>query len=359
MNVLFLTQTGRVGASARYRVYQFLPYLEAHGVRCTVAPAVSDALATRYMRGGRVAKLAYYCSILGRRLADLPSIASYDVVFLQRDFLVHTYPAIELMMSVIHRRLVLDLDDATFLFPSAAHPSYLLRLLNDPRKIERIAMGCAHFIAGNAVLAAYARPFARAVTVIPTSIDLDTVVLHRSVNEHVAPVIGWIGSPGTLPYLRRIFPALERLHAKGVRFTLRVIGADVVDNVAFPVESRPWQLATEAEEVAGFDIGVMPLSDDAWSWGKSATKLLQYQAAGVAAVASPIGANVDILQNGIYGLAATTLEDWEVQIAKLLLQSDLRRRLGEAGREMVAREYSVAASAPKLLSVLRAVAQTG
>ncbi len=360
MRVLFLTQTGPNGASARYRVFQYLPYLEAHGAACTVVPAVGDALVGKYMQRGGAAKAAYYGKIIAQRLKDLLTVRRYDVVFLQRDFLVHSFPVIELAMSRLQSRLVFDLDDATFLLPSGKRPGVLLRLLNDQRKIERIGRRCAHFVAGNAVLASYARAFAPKVTVIPTSIDVERYNPHRpTARDGAHPVVGWIGSPGTLLYLREILPALCRIHERGVRFVLRVVGADLNEEFPFPVECRPWNVSTEAEEVAAFDVGVMPLIDDDWSRAKSGTKLLQYLAAEVAAVASPVGVNAEILQDGGCGLPARTLADWENQLTAVLVDPSLRASLGKRGRARVIEEYSTAVSAPKLLSVLRNVAQAG
>jgi glycosyltransferase involved in cell wall biosynthesis len=360
VKALFLTQSGPMGASARYRVYQYIPYLEARGVVCTVMPAVEDSLAQRYMSHERGAKLAYYARIAARRSLDLLTARQYDLIFLQRDFLVHAFPLIELAMARLNPRLVLDLDDATFLLPSAKRPGLLLRMLYDPRKIERIVRRCAHFIAGNAVLASYASAFTREVTIIPTSIDVDACTIHQPRPTDGAPaVIGWIGSPGTLLYVHDVLPALCRLHQRGLKFVLRIVGAELNADLPFEVESRPWSLDTEADEVAAFDIGIMPLADDAWSRAKSGTKLLQYLAAEVAAVASPVGVNGEILHNEEFGLAATSLEDWEHKLETLLVDPSLRARLGKRGRVRVSDDYSTAKSAPKLLGVLTKVALAG
>jgi glycosyltransferase involved in cell wall biosynthesis len=357
VKILFLTQSGPVGASARYRVYQYIPYLESNRINCTVVPAVANTVSEWYGSGARAAKVAYYGNIFARRLIDLVTVHRYDVVFLQRDFLVHSFPLIELAMARVNSRLVLDLDDATFLLPSAKRPGMLLRTLYDPRKIERIVRRCAHFIAGNAVLASYGSAFTREVTIIPTSINVDACTVHQPAVKDGAPtVIGWIGSPGTLLYVRDILPALCRLHQRGLRFVLRIIGAELKADLPFEVECRPWSLGTEADEVAAFDIGIMPLADDAWSRAKSGTKLLQYLAAEVAAVASPVGVNAEILHNEEFGLAATTLDEWERKLETLLVDPLLRARLGRRGRVRVSDEYSTARSAPKLLGVLTRVA---
>src|SRR5262245_7177153 len=162
MRVLFLTQTGRIGASARYRVFQYLAYLEKNGVNCVVVPAVEDSLVARYIADPKGTKLQYYKSIIWRRLRDLVRLREFDVVFLQRDFLVHSFPVLELIMSGIHPRLVVDVDDAIHLLPAGKRPGALFRTFHDPRKTERIARRSAHFIAGNDVIADHVRGHAPA-----------------------------------------------------------------------------------------------------------------------------------------------------------------------------------------------------
>jgi hypothetical protein len=72
--------------SARYRIYQFVPYLEAAGYECTIRPFSSLAL-FRAIRSRaqnfRKATLTIACAI--RRLSDLRSVSSYDLVVIHRE----------------------------------------------------------------------------------------------------------------------------------------------------------------------------------------------------------------------------------------------------------------------------------
>ena len=65
-----------------------------------------------------------------------------------------------------------------------------------------------------------------------------------------------------------------------------------------------WSEATEADSLADAHIGVMPLSDDEWARGKCAFKLLQYMAASLPCVASPVGANTEAVIDGFNGFHA-------------------------------------------------------
>ena len=73
------------------------------------------------------------------------------------------------------------------------------------------------------------------------------------------------------------------------------------------MERVPWSAATEAGSLAAAHIGVMPLTDDEWARGKCAFKLLQYMAASLPCVASPVGANTEAVIDGFNGFHARTL----------------------------------------------------
>jgi glycosyltransferase involved in cell wall biosynthesis len=97
----------------------------------------------------------------------------------------------------------------------------------------------------------------------------------------------------------------------------------------------------------------MPLPDDAWCRHKCGLKLLQYLAAGIPAIASPVGVNAEIIEPGMNGLLARDDEEWEAALRTLLADAELRRRMGVAGRKKVEEAYSVRAMAPRLATALR------
>ena len=76
----------------------------------------------------------------------------------------------------------------------------------------------------------------------------------------------------------------------------------------------------------------MPLVDDAFQRGKCGLKLLQYMAAGLPAVASPVGVNAEIVIQGETGFLARREEDWGAALEELVRSADLRRSMGAGGR---------------------------
>jgi glycosyltransferase involved in cell wall biosynthesis len=96
----------------------------------------------------------------------------------------------------------------------------------------------------------------------------------------------------------------------------------------------------------------MPLVDNEYTRAKGGYKILQYWAAGVATVASPVGFNAQLIDPGIDGLLASGTAEWTQALQSLVEDPDRRCRLAAAGRAKVEREYSLATSATRLADVL-------
>jgi glycosyltransferase involved in cell wall biosynthesis len=122
------------------------------------------------------------------------------------------------------------------------------------------------------------------------------------------------------------------------------------------VERIAWSEDTEADALAAAHIGIMPLTDDEWSRGKCAFKLLQYMAASLPCVASPIGANTEAVIDGITGFHAATVEDWENRLEELIVSPELRARFGAGGLSHVEKRYSMRAYRARYVSLLASLA---
>src|SRR5205085_8472859 len=104
--------------------------------------------------------------------------------------------------------------------------------------------------------------------------------------------------------------------------------------------------------IGSFDVGVMPLPDTPWAQGKCAFKLIQYMACAVPVVASPVGANRDVVDSTC-GVFASTPQEWIDALRQLRESPRLRQDMGESGRARVERHYSLKQNLPLLAAVLR------
>jgi len=255
------------------------------------------------------------------------------------------------LFAAYSRRRIFDVDDAIYVRKPR-------RLGDAPdesawRK-QKFAATCRWVdavAAGNDVLAAVAHASAQEVAVLPTSIDT-ACYLPTTAGPDDPPTIAWIGSPENLIYLEMIRAALTRLAKRYPTLKLRVICSEFPDWSDVTIERVPWSSASEAQSLAGAHIGVMPLTDDAWSRGKCAFKLLQYMAASLPCVASPVGANTEAVLDGINGFHATGVDEWERSLERLIVSPDLRASFGAKGRAHVEQRYSLRSYRANYLALL-------
>jgi len=259
------------------------------------------------------------------------------------------------LFAAFSRRRVFDFDDAIYV----RKPRRLGEPADESRwrklKFEATCRLVDEVAAGNEVLAGAARRAARAVTILPTSIDVSHYAAATAGGAH-APVIVWIGSPENLVYLQMIRPALAALAARTPGLRLRVICSAFPDWPEVPIERSVWSAAGEAAALAGAHIGIMPLSDDAWARGKCAFKLLQYMAAALPCVASPVGANAAAVIDGVSGFHARNVGEWQERLQVLIDAPQMRARFGAAGLAHVQAHYAMSAYRSRYMQMLARLA---
>jgi hypothetical protein len=231
-------------------------------------------------------------------------------------------------------RLVYDFDDALCFRPRPPHRSLTRRV----RFFATVAASDLVF-AGNRYLAALARLRARIVFVLPSTVEVADPP--PGVVQHERFTAVWIGQAATLPHLELVRrPLLE------AGIPIRV----VADRAPEGTESRPWSEETEARDLAECHVGLMPLPDDPYARGKCGYKLLQYYAAGLPAVASPVGVNRVLAAGG--ALLAREPGAWIAALRRLEGDAGLRAALGASGRDFVERRYAAGPLAARLAHLL-------
>jgi glycosyltransferase involved in cell wall biosynthesis len=211
-------------------------------------------------------------------------------------------------------------------------------------------------LAGNAHLAEYALRHNPRVSVVPTTIDTDAYVPAAAPpDQDGPPALGWTGSHSTVQHLDLLAPTLRALRRQ-LAYRLHVLGTSDYRLDGVEVRARAWSAATEVEDIRRFDVGLMPLPDDDWSRGKCGLKMLQCMALGIATVASPVGVNAEIVDDGANGLLASGAAEWLDRLTRLARDPDLRRRLGDNGRATVEERYSARVWAPRVGELLRQAA---
>jgi glycosyltransferase involved in cell wall biosynthesis len=267
------------------------------------------------------------------RLKLVASARDYDAVIVQRKLLDPSHARLLRWRSP---RVLYDLDDAVMVQRRAiGRWSQFLK----QRRFLATARSADHVVAGNEYLAGTFRDLGCAVTILPTVVDPQ----HYRVKVHAAtstPALVWIGSRSTLPYLKEWMPAIEAAARQSPGLRLITIANDTVQSDVVRVEHVPWSLETEAEALCRGDVGIAPTPVDQWSIGKSGFKIIQYMATGLPTIASPVGANVEIVTEQM-GLLPKSMGDWTDAIVQLAGDVELRTKIGAAARVAVERKYSL------------------
>jgi len=366
IRVLALSPIPEEGAGCRFRIAQFIPYLESVGFQVTLSSLFTPEFFRLVYKPGRYVRKAFTFAVLTlKRLGSLRDMSQFDVIFIYREMFPIGPAIVERLIANRHRPpVVFDFDDAIFL-PSVSDANRVIAAFKRPQKVASIIRSSDHVITGNEYLSEYARRFNAAVTTIPTSVDTERFVPSRNVSgngggraEPDEPIVGWIGSPTTGAYIRSLSNVLRRVRERH-RFVLRVSGAGEQFTIpGVTIRHEPWALDREVQLFNTCDVGVYPLADDEWSKGKCGFKAIEFMACGVPVVAAAVGVNREIIQDGQNGFLAAGEDEWVDKLGRLLSDPDLRRRFAAAGRRTIEERYSVHVNAPKLAATLRTVAES-
>lgn len=356
IRVLFLAYLPQTNASARHRAYKWVEALRPFGIDAEVSPPTT---AEAFHHLFSAAPKRWHALTLWRRGRDLVRAKSFDVVIVQRELLGEYFDDLPIMLlglRAANPRIIYDVDDAIYMLPPQARrarerwPNWMAK-----------TRWWAHHAASRAVFASTEDLWRAApsqsqhkVHVVPTLVDVEAYPVRQ--HDARAPVVlGWAGNGGNLSYLDVARDALAKVASR------RDVVLQVVSNRAYeipgvPTEFVPWTLERERDLFSTFDVGLMPLTDNPYTRSKAAFKLLQYMAAGVPSVASPVGFNRQVVLDGETGFLASDMDAWVRALIRLIDDPSLRARMGAAGRAKVEAEFSYAAWAPKIARIIREVA---
>ena len=361
MKVLFVTQYGVLAASSRTRVFQYFPYLAQQNICVSVVTVLPDwAIGGSQIQVSRAKwrKFTYYLWASWRTfscsLRSWWAALSCDVLFIQK---VIFPPPVRWLLRWRRPPVIYDFDDAIFT-TEVRQGNWLARWKErrNARGLPAMLRLADGVVVENEYTAGFAATYCERITTITGPIDTQRYCATAPDGPGDEVVLGWIGSQSTMPYLDLIKDPLSRLLRRYPQVRLLVIGAEVDAWDGIEVETRPWSLDGEVEELRRFDVGLMPIPDDPWTRGKGGYKLLQYMAMGLPVVSSPVGVNRQIVRHGESGFWAEGETEWEDALVRLIEDRSLRREMGRSGRQWVERQYALDTSSRRLVELLREVA---
>jgi glycosyltransferase involved in cell wall biosynthesis len=347
VKLLYFSKTSIIGPSSRYRIYQYIPYLREAGFEVTICPLFKEGwfriLDMRWPLLRAAVKAIYALSRLFVRIWDLMKVGRYDLYCFEHQAFPYLPTFLEKIAKRINPNMLLEFDDAIFLTPLHG------------RKIPKLIAMSQHVIVGNDYLKDYAIKFNPRVSVIPTVVDTERYQAKQGSRTQRQVTIGWIGLAYNLSYLKGLGSVLRRLRGEVGDFYLKIICSQGLTMDGVNTIFKRWSYAGEPGDIRGLDIGIMPLPDDEWARGKCGLKVLQYMACGVPVIASPVGVNKEIIRDGENGFLAAAEKDWLQKLSLLARDEELRRKLGQKGRQTVQDRFSLTHWGPKLASLYKSL----
>lgn len=324
--ILFIIQRGDIKklASSRIRVVNLLPELQKNGIHTEV--------------------INYPRSIFNK-IGLLKQLRQFDIIFLQKKL---PTPVEVQLIRWNSNKLIYDFDDAIY-YKDDNHQE--LESKSHFLKFKYLIQHVDMVITGNRILSDYTAQFNKNVVIIPSSVETRNIPLKNFGENHERFIIGWVGSQGNLHHLQRLSSVLQKL-SREYPIQVNIVSSLPVEIPSVEVKFIPWRLETQEDEIAHFDVGVMPLPKNRYTEGKCGYKVLQYMAACVPPVCSDVGVNRDIVEHGNEGFVVPSIEMFYDALKILIEDKDLIKKIGINARKKVENHLSIPVVGKKLAEVL-------
>ncbi|MFY0643018.1 MAG: glycosyltransferase family 4 protein [Bacteroidia bacterium] len=331
MKILMIIAGPKTKASSRVRAYWLAEALKIHKVRCKLIHPKSAV---------QLFKLMFI-------------IWKYRVVFFQKSYSIYDYYVLRIA-NAMGKTTILDIDDS----PSKS---------NNPKTLANFRMMATHataVFAGSKNLLYLVQSPQNNAYLIPSSILLKHYPKPVEKKTHDV-CIGWIGNGAHYKddLIQILYPALKAIDSN-VTVKLKLVGASgqmellntfsLLPNVQLEiVDTIDWSNPTAVRaQIGSFDIGVYPLIDNDFNTYKCGFKALEYMALYIPVISSDVAINSSIIDHGNTGILASSKEEWTQALNSLINKPDLRKKMGEAGREKVENEFSMFITAQKVMDIV-------
>jgi glycosyltransferase involved in cell wall biosynthesis len=328
MRLTIFTRYGTLGASSRYRYYMYAERLKEAGFDLKISNFLSNRYLEKLYDKKRV---AFWQVIKAYVKRFFTSVAAPENLILEYELFPYM-PYWFDRLFLKKRKYILNFDDNVW-----------IKYKNKPYlqgKYDLLVRNASGVIVANDFLMEKVRDLNNNVVKIPTVVDLDNYACEKPKFKKFTVI--WIGTPVTYRYLLSYADVLQNL-ASACDFELLVLAKKELAKERIPgvnMKFVDWSQEKEAELLSRSHIGIMPLTDDEFSKGKSAFKLIQYLAAGLPVIASPVGENNKVVEHGTNGYLADTPENWLECFNKLYKDNDFYSKMADnAVKSSV--EYSI------------------
>jgi glycosyltransferase involved in cell wall biosynthesis len=328
-------------AAQRLKYEQYLNEWRDNGFEVTVSPFMDLAMwNVVYTKGNVIKKILGTLRGYTRRIFDIFRLRKFDIVYV----LIWVTPLgtslFERLVRALSKKLIYDIED-NVLQEKGNDLNPFVKIMKSRNKTLHLIKESDYVIASSPYLNEYCLNLNKfkSSTYISSSVDTDRFIPINQYENNKKITIGWTGTFSSKVYLDSLRGVFIEL-AKRCNFKLRVIGNFEFEFPGIDLEVIQWSRDSEVKDLQAIDIGIYPLFKDEWVSGKSGLKAIQYMAFGLPTVATNVGNTPNIIKHGENGMLVDTTEEWILALERLIIDPDLRRRLGVAARRTVLENYS-------------------
>lgn len=339
-----------VAPGQRLKYEQYFPFFREAGYEIKVSPFMTMRFWNIvYTKGHFLEKVFWTIFGYFKRIFDLFRVPFYDGVYVFLWVTPFGLPLFEFVCRLFSKKIVYDIDDMVFLGHSS-EANRFFQSLKGKKKMIYLMGKSDHVITCTPKLDEFVRKFNTNTTDISSTINTEEYIPINQYKNEDQIVLGWSGSHSTSKYLKLLEAPLKKLQER-VNFKLLVIGDGSFNIPGINIEAIDWKEEDEVKNLQKIDIGLYPLPDEPWVYGKSGLKALQYMALGIPTVASSVGTIHRIIDSGTNGFLVLENNEWENILFNLINDAETRKKVGTNGRTTVEDRYSLIANKDTYLSI--------
>lgn len=359
-SVLYLENFPIENSGYQYRAYKWAETFSQNGIKCEIKTILPDKHDFDICSPQRFLIIS-----MRKRFWQCLYARRFKTVIVRREILqFNDYGNLfmDKFLLKIHANVILDFDDdiaSAKRQPREITSLYGKLLLENGNKFNDSLRIYHKFIVGSEYLKNKVLNETHSITnddilVIPTCVDYDKYPAKEYHNDNDEITLGWIGGNHNLHYLDKLIEPLNLL-SKDYKLKLVVVAGKDYEHPSarFKIENKQWSLEEEKDLIRSFDIGLMPIEDNATGRGKCGFKLLQYMGLGVIGVATNVTINGEIIDDGVNGfLVKPDNSNWHEVLLSVISHKSHWKEISNNGRKDIVLRYSFTSNAQAYLSFL-------
>jgi glycosyltransferase involved in cell wall biosynthesis len=334
-------ETNSAGYDIRFKAY--FNFLKNENYQFDIMTYYDDIIGDEaFLSGDKIKQYYFYQAILWKRIPQILRSRNYKTAFVQRSLFPwypdYNVPYLEMLLKKICEHVIVDIWDANHV----AQPALTYSIISSADRVCVV----------NSFLYQCYKNYNQDMRVWPIAVDTSRYLLKKKYDINYPVKLLYTGSVDNVKTnLVPLLPLLKKIE-KIYALELIVIGKYAPEYKGLSIRHCFWDEKTYFKILIEADIGLYPVFNhqSEINQGKVAAKTLDYLATGLPFIGSRNGVP-EGMEDGNCFIAADDLNEWELQLTRLIRDQALRQEMAENGRRFVEEELSLESSYAQLKEI--------